>query len=263
MGERGKERDLIPSTGVGWGLFPLAGVGVCGWRGGPGHSRLVRSWTSCLSVGLRSPLQGMSEITQSHFTFVRKVTERVSDLSNDTRRQEETALVSQPRTLPSLGLVSMISGWPLSGLTVTKVFPLHHGGFQLWLSSNGRSGISWILQCASPGLHAFPGFFHTALLQPPRYHSLLRVEGAEVECENGLSLVWFFPIFWTVQPARLPCPRDSPAKNPGVGCHFLLQGTFPTRGSNLHLLRLLHCRRILYPLSQQGSPKSREEEGFG
>ena len=25
------------------------------------------------------------------------------------------------------------------------------------------------------------------------------------------------------QPTRLPCPRDSPGKNSGVGCHFLLQ----------------------------------------
>ena len=25
------------------------------------------------------------------------------------------------------------------------------------------------------------------------------------------------------QPIRLPCPRDSPGKNTGVGCHFLLQ----------------------------------------
>ena len=26
------------------------------------------------------------------------------------------------------------------------------------------------------------------------------------------------------------------SKNTGVGCHFLLQGVFPTQGSNLHLL---------------------------
>jgi len=26
-----------------------------------------------------------------------------------------------------------------------------------------------------------------------------------------------------LQPTRLPCPRDSPGKNTGVGCHFLLQ----------------------------------------
>ena len=25
------------------------------------------------------------------------------------------------------------------------------------------------------------------------------------------------------QPARVPCSRDSPGKNTGVGCHFLLQ----------------------------------------
>ena len=33
------------------------------------------------------------------------------------------------------------------------------------------------------------------------------------------------------QPARLLCPRDFPDKNPGAGCHFLLQGLCPTQGS--------------------------------
>ena len=46
---------------------------------------------------------------------------------------------------------------------------------------------------------------------------------------------------------------DSPGKNTGVGCHFLLQGIFLTQGLNPHLL---HCRQILYPLSYLGSPKS-------
>ena len=35
-------------------------------------------------------------------------------------------------------------------------------------------------------------------------------------------------------------------KNIGVGCHILLQRTFPIQGSKLHLLCLLHCRQILY-----------------
>ena len=35
---------------------------------------------------------------------------------------------------------------------------------------------------------------------------------------------------------------------------FLLQGIFPTQGSNTHLLCFLHCRWILYLLSHQGSP---------
>ena len=41
-------------------------------------------------------------------------------------------------------------------------------------------------------------------------------------------------------PARLFCPWDSPGKNTGVGSHCLLQGFFPTQGSNEHFLPLLH-----------------------
>ena len=48
-----------------------------------------------------------------------------------------------------------------------------------------------------------------------------------------------------LQPARLLWAWDFPGKNTGVGCHFLLQGIFPAQGSNPHLSRLLHCRRIL------------------
>ena len=51
-----------------------------------------------------------------------------------------------------------------------------------------------------------------------------------------------------LQPARLLCPWDSPGRNIGVGCcHSLFQGIFPTQGLNLDLL---HCRWILYQLSQ-------------
>ena len=45
-------------------------------------------------------------------------------------------------------------------------------------------------------------------------------------------------------------PWDSPGKNTEVDCHALLQGIFPTQGSNPGLL---HCRQLLYPLSCQGS----------
>ena len=43
---------------------------------------------------------------------------------------------------------------------------------------------------------------------------------------------------------------DSPGKNTGVGCRALLQGIFPTRGSNPSLWQ---CRWILYHLSHQAS----------
>ena len=43
----------------------------------------------------------------------------------------------------------------------------------------------------------------------------------------------------------------SPGKNTGVGCHFLLQGTFQTQGLNPGLL---HCKQTLYQLSHQRRP---------
>ena len=51
-----------------------------------------------------------------------------------------------------------------------------------------------------------------------------------------------------MQPPRFLCPQDFPGKNTGVGCHSLLQGIFPTQGSNPGLL---HYRQILYQLSHQ------------
>ena len=45
------------------------------------------------------------------------------------------------------------------------------------------------------------------------------------------------PLFAThgVLPARLLYPWDFPGRNIGVGCHFHLQGIFPTQGWNPHL----------------------------
>ena len=73
-----------------------------------------------------------------------------------------------------------------------------------------------------------------------------------------LSHVWPFATPWTVAwqislagqglHVVITCPWNSPDKNTGVGCHSHLQGIFPIQGSNLCLL---HCRRILYHLSQE------------
>ena len=51
------------------------------------------------------------------------------------------------------------------------------------------------------------------------------------------------------KPTRLLCPWNSPRKDTGVGCHFLLQEILP-QGLNLSLLL---CRQILYHLSHHGS----------
>ena len=46
-------------------------------------------------------------------------------------------------------------------------------------------------------------------------------------------------------------PWNSAGQNTGVGSLSVLQGIFPTQGSNLSLL---HCRQTLYQLSHQRSP---------
>ena len=49
------------------------------------------------------------------------------------------------------------------------------------------------------------------------------------------------------------CPWNSPGQNTRVGNLSLLQGIFPTQGSNPGLP---HCRQILYYPSPQGSPRN-------
>ena len=56
----------------------------------------------------------------------------------------------------------------------------------------------------------------------------------------------------SLRPHGLYNPWKSPGQNTGMGSLSLLQGIFPTQGSNPGLP---HCRRILYQLSHQGSPR--------
>ena len=51
-------------------------------------------------------------------------------------------------------------------------------------------------------------------------------------------------------PTKLLCPWNFLGKNTWGGCHFLLQGIFPTQGSNPHLL---HWQADSLPLVRLGS----------
>ena len=56
----------------------------------------------------------------------------------------------------------------------------------------------------------------------------------------------------SLRPHGLYSTWNSPGQNTGVGSPSLLQGIFPTQGSNPGLP---HCRQILYQLSHKGSPR--------
>ena len=68
---------------------------------------------------------------------------------------------------------------------------------------------------------------------------------------KSLSRARLFATPRIVACTKLLCPWDFQGKSTGVGCHFLLQGIFPTQGSNPGLS---HCRQTLYHLSHQESP---------
>jgi len=68
-----------------------------------------------------------------------------------------------------------------------------------------------------------------------------------------LSHVWLFATRWT-RACQSPLSWNFPGKNTGVGCHFLLQGIFPTQEWNLCLLSLLHWQGDSLKLCHRESP---------
>ena len=59
---------------------------------------------------------------------------------------------------------------------------------------------------------------------------------------------------YRLQPSRPLCLWDSPGKNTGVVCHFLLQGIFPTQESKQWFLCLLHWQAGSLPVLPLGKP---------
>ena len=85
---------------------------------------------------------------------------------------------------------------------------------------------------------------------PP--HSALPISGKTKKERNkvkSLSCARLFVTPWIVVCTKLLRPWDFQGKSTGVGCHFLLQGIFPTQGSNPGLSL---CRQMLYRLSHPG-----------
>ena len=106
--------------------------------------------------------------------------------------------------------------------------------------------------CSSAGVDGSPPFCHGA----PSW-ALLPWAGGGM-C--GTRTLW--AALFSVEAASLRYlyrPWSFPGQNTGVGSLSLLQGIFPTQGSNPGLL---HCRWIFYQLSHQGSPRILEWVAF-
>ena len=99
-------------------------------------------------------------------------------------------------------------------------------------------------------------FLHSRLSawHDPWNHLIVNTQSLpQSECfKHTLLLFSGLVVSDSLWPRRLYCLWNSPGQNTGVGSLSLLQGIFPNQGSNPGLW---HCRRILYQLNHQGSPR--------
>ena len=81
-------------------------------------------------------------------------------------------------------------------------------------------------------------------------------------CSSLIRLLLCYAVLSHLNCVRLCDPMDNSLPGSsvhgilqaGVGCHALLQGIFPTQGSNSRLSCLLHCRAGSLPLAPPGKP---------
>ena len=100
----------------------------------------------------------------------------------------------------------------------------------------------WTLKYTNVYIHGFFSFDHL-------FHLPTQKTNNEGESEVSESC----PVMSdSLRPHGLYIPWNYVGQNTGMGSSSLLQGVFPTQGSNPCLP---HCQEILYQLSHQGSPR--------
>ena len=142
------------------------------------------------------------------------------------------------------GMRRTVSSWP--------IFFIHWCGNE----DANQSGL-WILNCVNTGEERFQKAGLGGVI-PELQHHLEEVTSPSagnvcvcvcVCSAANLRLALFNPMDRSLPGSS--CPWDFPGGNTGVSCHFLLQGIFPTLGSNLSLL---HRQAGSLPPSHLGSP---------
>ena len=104
----------------------------------------------------------------------------------------------------------------------------------------------WLNNCSffSLPVPLFPGTSRELSKQQPNPSVTRHSTDAHV-CVLPFSRVWLFATPWTVA-HQAPLSVGFSRQEYWVGSHALLHRIFPTQGSNLSLLHLLHGRQVLY-----------------
>ena len=111
-----------------------------------------------------------------------------------------------------------------------------------WVAVSSSRGSS------NPGIEPWsPALQANSLLSEPaeKCKGCLHPPNKPSSCDHLLSHVQLFCNFMDCSLPGSSVHRILQTST-GVGCHALLQGIFPTQGSNLRLLQLLLCRWLLY-----------------
>ena len=103
-------------------------------------------------------------------------------------------------------------------------------------------------QGAEMGLEPRPSPPNSGTFLNPGVH----LEFAETHKAAWCMMCWSRLVTPGTIRTRLLCSWDSPGTNTGLGCHALLQGIFPTQGSNPCLLHLLNGQASSLPLAPPG-----------
>ena len=145
---------------------------------------------------------------------------------------------SCPQSFPASGTFQMsqlfVSGvQTIEASASTSVLPMNTQdwsplGWTGWISLQSK-GLSRVFSNTTVQKHQF---FSTHLECILQYHTCLSAKHPHLQFREN--------------------PWNSPGPNTGMGSLSLLQGVFPTQGSNPVLP---HCRRILHQLSHKGSPR--------
>ena len=95
---------------------------------------------------------------------------------------------------------------------------------------------------------------------PFRWRKVAQVGSKYNRCGmlSHFSHVWLSVTLWPVD-LQAPLSWDSWGKNTGVGCHGLLQGIFPTQGSNPSLL---YYRQIFFFFFYHWAPVEAQYNGY-
>ena len=142
------------------------------------------------------------------------------------------------------GLGEMVSGW-FECFTFTVNFTSN-----LMLTLVWQEVLVHSLEVGYPCSKGLGCVLHSDFLRNWPYHLSYAISSRKWgQISNTPNICWFFRVcvcsviadslrpcaLWTT---RLLCPWDSPGKNTGVGCRFLLKGIFPTQGLNSPTQRL-------------------------